>query len=322
MTLMLSPADPSIKLSVVVPCYNEEEVLPELLRRLLPVCETVSGGAYEIVIVNDSSKDKTWPMIVEASKDNKRIVGINLARNHGHQIGLTAGLSFTRGQRILVIDADLQDPPELLPDMWARMDDGVDVVYGQRRSRDGETAFKKETARLFYRLLDKLTDVKIPQDTGDFRLMSRRVLETLQSMPEQQRFIRGMVAWAGHRQEAFLYDRDKRFAGETKYPLNKMLKLALDAITSFSVKPLQLAYLLAFFTAFLAFVMLIWTLVIYFTQTTTPGWTSLMAVILGFGSMQMIVLAIFGEYLGRIYMEAKRRPLFLVRETTRDGGAS
>lgn len=316
--MMIAPLDDKIKLSVVVPCYNEEEVIDALLERLVPVCENQTGEAYEIILVNDASKDKTWNIILAAQKKNKNIVGIDMARNHGHQMGLTAGLSFARGTRIFILDADLQDPPELLADMWVRIDAGVDVVYGQRRSRDGETAFKKETAKWFYRLLNKMTDVAIPHDTGDFRLISRRVLEALQSMPEQQRFIRGMVAWVGYIQEPILYDRDKRFAGETKYPLKKMIKLALDAITSFSVRPLQIAYLLAFGTGVLAALILLWTLYVYLTEDTIAGWTSLMAVILTFGSIQMFVLAIFGEYLGRIYMEAKRRPLFLVREIKRE----
>ncbi len=314
---LLADPDPSLLLSVVVPCYNEEAVLPALLARLVPACEKQVGVAYEILLVDDASKDATWALILTAQAANPNIVGIHLARNHGHQLGLTAGLSIARGQRIFVLDADLQDPPELLSDMWALMDDGAEVVYGQRRKREGETVFKKKTAEWFYRFLNSMTDIAIPQDTGDVRLLSRRVLEVLQSMPEQQRFIRGMVAWCGHKQVALPYDRDARFAGETKYPLKKMIKLALDAITSFSVKPLQMAYIVAFAVGLLALAALLWTLKIFLLEDVVPGWTSLMVVVLLFGSIQMFILGIFGEYLGRVYMETKRRPLFLISEIKR-----
>ncbi len=314
--MMLAPIDPALKLSVVIPMFDEADGIHELLRRLVPACEKQTGDAYEIILVNDASRDGTWALIEEASQANKHIVGVNLARNHGHQLALTAGLSFARGARIFILDADLQDPPELLSGMWAAIDDGADVAYGQRLSRDGETAFKLATAKYFYRILDRLTDISIPQDTGDFRLITRRVLEALQGMPEQQRFIRGMVAWIGFKQTPVQYNRDKRYAGVTKYPLKKMVKLALDAITSFSVKPLQIAYILAFFTGIIASIVLLWTLYIYMIEDAMPGWTSLMAVILFFASIQMFVLAIFGEYLGRIYLESKSRPLFIVREVT------
>lgn len=316
MLQMIAPLDKTIKLSVVVPCYNEEEVIDALLARLVPACEKQVGKAYEILLTNDASTDNTWRVICDANEKNANVIGIDLARNHGHQLGLTAGLAFARGSRVFILDADLQDPPELLADMWQKMDDGADVVYGQRRTRNGETAFKKYTAKWFYRLLDSMTHVKIPKDTGDFRLMSRQVLEALQSMPEQQRFIRGMVAYCGYNQEAISYDRDARFAGETKYPLKKMIKLALDAITSFSVRPLQIAYIIAFFTGIFAGIALLWTLYVFITEDTIPGWTSLMAVILMFSAIQMFILAIFGEYLGRVYMEAKQRPLYNVREVT------
>ena len=218
-------------LSVVVPCYDEAAVIRELHRRVTTVCRSLVGDSYELVLVNDGSRDKTWEILQMLAHCDDLVFAVDLSRNHGHQLALSAGLSLARGDRILVIDADLQDPPELLPHMMQLMDDGADVVYGQRVERDGETWFKKVSARTFYRLLLRMTDVPIPQDTGDFRLMSRRVVDALLAMPEYQRFIRGMVAWIGFRQVPLQYHRDKRFAGETKYSFGKMLTFALDAIT-------------------------------------------------------------------------------------------
>ena len=225
-----------VGLSVVVPCFNEEDNLGELWRRVTDVCKETCGHDYEFVLVDDGSKDKTWEIIQKLTEDDDNVVGVRLSRNHGHQLALSAGLENCSGKRILIIDADLQDPPELLPKMMEMMDTGIDVVYGQRKDRAGETFFKRLTAKMFYRVLDSLVDIKIPLDTGDFRLMSRRVLEGLISMPEQHRFVRGMVSWLGFRQEPLYYDRHERFAGETNYPLSKMAKFAIDAITSFSVK--------------------------------------------------------------------------------------
>jgi dolichol-phosphate mannosyltransferase len=247
------------------------------------------------------------------------VIGVNLSRNHGHQLALTAGLSLCRGRRVLIIDADLQDPPELLAEMMARMDAGADVVFGQRRARAGETAFKTGTAALFYRLLRRLVDVEIPADTGDFRLISRRALDVLNAMPEQFRFIRGMVSWIGLRQEALLYDRAQRAAGETKYPLWKMLRFAVDAITSFSIVPLRLAAALGVMLGLGSGSLMSYALGSWLSGHTVSGWTSLMMVVLIVGSAQLMVLGVFGEYLGRLYMEAKRRPLFVIDSVV--GGA-
>ena len=225
----------------MVPCYNEEDCLEELFRRLTDVAAEVTGDDYEIVLVNDGSKDSTWELIKHAARSDPHIVGIDMSRNYGHQLALSAGLTYCVGERVLVIDADLQDPPELLKDMMTLMDGGYDVVYGQRRRRDGDTYFKRTSAALFYRLLARVTDVDIPIDAGDFRLMSRRALDTLLSMPEQHRFIRGMVSWIGYQQIAIPYDRQERYAGVTKYPLKKMVRFAIDAITGFSIQPLRLA---------------------------------------------------------------------------------
>jgi dolichol-phosphate mannosyltransferase len=305
-----------VDVSVVAPCYNEEESLPEFHRRVRDVCEKV-GRPYEIVLVNDGSSDRTWDRMREAAAADPHLVLVDLSRNHGHQLALTAGLSVCRGDRILIIDADLQDRPELLPAMMEIMDQGVDVVYGQRRTREGESAFKLFTAAFFYRLIEKLTDTPIPRDTGDFRLMSRRALNILANMPERHRFIRGMVSWIGFRQEPLLYDRDKRFAGETKYPLIKMVRFAVDAITGFSIKPLALASVMGFVFACISICLLAYALAGWFFFRTVSGWTSLLVIVTLLGSVQLLVLGILGEYVGRLYEQSKNRPLFVIRSIVR-----
>ena len=307
-------ARPSKFLSVVVPCYNESENLTELYSRVTTACEAVARSNYELVLVNDGSKDQTWAAIRALTDHDDRVVGLNLARNYGHQIALSAGLTIAGGERILIIDADLQDPPELLADMMSRMDKGVDVVFGQRTKRLGETKFKLITALAFYRLLDRLVEIKIPPDTGDFRLMSRRALDVLNSMPEQHRFIRGMVSWIGLRQEPIFYERAPRFAGVTNYPLGRMLRLAFDAITGFSTKPLRIASYLGVLVGIFGCLLLIYTLVSWFRGSVVEGWTSLMVVVVTLTSAQLFVLGILGEYLGRLYIEAKHRPLFVIDE--------
>jgi dolichol-phosphate mannosyltransferase len=302
------------KLSVVIPCYNEEAVIQELHRRITRTCHSLVGDSYELLVVNDGSIDQTWAMLQALAHDDNRIVAVNLSRNYGHQLALSAGLSLARGERILVIDADLQDPPELLPEMMRLMDSGADVVYGQRVERDGETWFKKVSASAFYRLLLRMTDVPIPPDTGDFRLMSRQVLEALLAMPEQQRFIRGMVAWIGFRQTPLEYRRDRRFAGETKYPLRKMFIFAIDAITGFSIAPLRVSLYFASLFLLLALLIMSYVLVSWLYLGTVAGWTSLLLTMLIFGSVQLFSLAVIGEYLGRVYMQTKQRPLFIIRE--------
>ncbi len=310
---MASPID----LSVVVPCFDEEASLPALLARLGPVCRAVAGDSHEIVLVNDGSRDRTWAVMTALARTDPALVCVNLSRNHGHQLALTAGLTLCRGARILVIDADLQDPPELLPAMMARIDAGCDVVYGQRATRAGETVFKTVTAALFYRLLRRIVDVDIPLDAGDFRLMTRRALDVLLAMPEQHRFIRGMVSWIGFRQEPIRYDRDVRFAGTTKYPLAKMLRFAMDAVTGFSIRPLRVATWLGFATIVAALVAGLYVVAQWASGAVVPGWTSVMIVSLILGSMQLLVAGLLGEYLGRLYMEAKRRPLFVIDAVVR-----
>jgi dolichol-phosphate mannosyltransferase len=307
-------------LSVVAPCYNEQVGLDEFHRQMASVCEQL-GRPYEIVLVDDGSTDRTWDKMLELASADPHLVCVKLSRNHGHQLALTAGLSVCRGKRILIIDADLQDPPKLLPDMLKLMDRGADVVYGQRRHRVAESAFKLMTATLFYRVLERMTDVAIPRDTGDFRLMSRRALDVLLAMPERHRFIRGMVSWIGFNQVPLLYDREARFAGETKYPLRKMWRLAVDAVTGFSTKPLRFANLAGFLTSLLAFGLVIFSVVSYFEGKTIVGWTSLMAVVALLSGIQMFVLGILGEYIGRLYEESKGRPLFLIDRIIRAGSA-
>lgn len=301
-------------LSVVVPCYNEEDGVRELHRRVSAICQDCVGDAYELVLVNDGSSDATWNIMRELSEFDKHVVAVNLSRNHGHQLALSAGLQMCRGDRIFIIDADLQDPPELLPRMLERMDAGCDVVFGQRIKRKGETAFKKVSAFAFYRLLNKMVDIDIPRDTGDFRLMSRRAVDILNGMPEHHRFIRGMVSWIGMRQEALPYERAARFAGETKYPLAKMIRFAIDAVTGFSIRPLRMASYFGICFGIAALLLMAYVLVQYFLGNTVEGWTSLAVIILAASSVQLFVAGVMGEYLGRLYMESKGRPLFVIQD--------
>ncbi|HEY8592184.1 MAG TPA: glycosyltransferase family 2 protein [Sphingomicrobium sp.] len=302
-------------LSIVVPCFNEEACLAALHGRLSAAARKAVGEDFEIVLVNDGSRDGSWPIMRDLAAADSHVVAVNLSRNHGHQLALTAGLDVCRGDAILIIDADLQDPPELLPEMMAVMrEEQADVVYGVRKSRAGETAFKRATAHAFYRLLSRATDVDIPLDAGDFRLMSRRALDALLAMPEQARFIRGMVAWIGFRQVAFTYDRQERFAGETKYPLKKMMRFAFDALTGFSSAPLKLASLAGLALSIGSAILVLYIAYAWLAGRSIPGWTSLMLVVVVLGAVQMFVLALLGEYIGRLYNEAKGRPLYIVQE--------
>jgi dolichol-phosphate mannosyltransferase len=303
------------RLSVVIPCYNEEACLEMLHARVSDAAKAVAGDDYEIVLVNDGSRDKSWPVMQRLSSIDPHLVAINLSRNHGHQLALTAGLDLCAGEEILIIDADLQDPPELLADMRATMAaEGADVVYAVRRKRDGESFFKLATAAAFYRVLDKVTDTPIPLDTGDFRLMTRRALDAFLSLPEQARFIRGMVAWVGFRQVPFIYDRQERHAGESKYPLSKMIRFALDAVTGFSTAPLRFASHAGLALTGASVLLVLYIAFGWLTGRAIQGWTSLMLVVVVLGAVQMFVLGMIGEYLGRLYVESKRRPLYLVAD--------
>ena len=304
-------AGPNCALSVVAPCYNEAAGLTELHRRVSAVCRQTVGESYELVLVNDGSSDATLAAMAMLAASDPRIVAINLTRNYGHQVALTAGLEHCRGDRALIIDADLQDPPELLPEMMSLMDAGADVVYGQRRTRSGISWWKKTAMRIYYRLLRRLVDIDIPLDTGDFRLVSRRVLNVLNMMPEQHRFIRGMIGWMGLKQVPLLYDRDPRFAGETGYSFGKLLRLAADGITGFSIVPLRLASYFGLLTGLFGLAMLIYSVGSWLFFRAPVGWASQTTIILVLGSGQLIVLGIAGEYLGRLYIESKRRPVYL-----------
>jgi len=274
-------------------------------------------GALPIIFVNDGSTDATWSTIESICQKDSRVVGVNLSRNHGHQVALTAGLTVAQGTRIFILDADLQDPPELLPEMMKVMDEGCDVVYGVRKHRSGETWFKLKTAMIFYRLLRQISDIEIPVDTGDFRLMSRRALDIFLSMPERHRFVRGMVSWIGLRQRPLAYERQARFAGHSKYPFAKMIRFAFDAITGFSVKPLKIAIYLGGITSGIALLTVAYVFWSWITGHAVAGWSSLMVVVLLLGSANLFVLGIIGEYLGQIFLESKRRPLFIIDQICR-----
>ena len=302
-------------LSVVVPCFNEEAVLRETHRRLSAVLERLDGLDYEVVYVDDGSRDRTPLVLQQLQAGDRRVRVVRFSRNFGHQIAVTAGVEHARGDAVVLIDADLQDPPEVIPEMVARWREGHDVAYGVRTDRPGESAFKLATAKAFYRGINRLSETPIPLDTGDFRLMDRKVVDALAAMPERDRFVRGMVSWVGFRQVAVPYRRDPRLAGESKYPLLKMVRFALDGVTSFSVQPLRVATWLGFAVSGLALVGILYALGLrLFTSTWVAGWTAMMIAVLFLGGVQLLSLGVIGEYIGRIYGEAKRRPLYLVQE--------
>jgi glycosyltransferase involved in cell wall biosynthesis len=305
----------SKSVAIVIPCFNEEGNLRETHRR---VTQTISQAVheYELVYVDDGSSDSTPQMLRKLQTDDPHVRVVYLSRNFGHQFAVTAGLAHARGDAVVIMDADLQDPPEVVHDMIEKWQEGYDVVYGVRTDREGETRFKLLTASLFYRLIRWLSDTEIPLDTGDFRLLDRKVVDAIVAMPERDRFVRGMVSWTGFRQIGVPYRRAARFAGETKYPLTKMVRFAIDGILSFSIKPLRLSTLMGFVSAGLALLVIFYALGMrLFTQRWVTGWTALIIAILFLGGAQLISLGIIGEYIGRLYGEAKRRPLYLVRET-------
>ncbi len=300
------------KISVVVPMYYEEEVAAETNKRLNAALKDMD---YEIIYVNDGSTDNTLPILKGIADDNDRVKVISFSRNFGHQAAVTAGVHEANGDCIVIIDADLQDPPELIPDMVKMWQEGVDVVYAKRKKRKGETFFKLVTAKAFYKILDSLTDTKIPRDTGDFRLIDRKVADAFNQLTEHNRFIRGMVPWLGFKAEPIEYIRDERYAGETKYPLRKMLKFAFNGILSFSTKPLQMVTKLGVLTLLASLCIIIYVLVSFFTgNAVTAGWASTMIVITMLSGVQLIAIGIVGEYIARIYEETKARPIYIVNE--------
>ncbi|MBA4135753.1 MAG: glycosyltransferase [Opitutus sp.] len=305
----------TFKLSIVAPCYNEAPGLPEFVRRIKTVCTTLDC-AHEIVLVNDGSRDNTLAVALELADRDPAVRVVNLLRNFGHQAAVTAGLDVAEGDVFVLIDSDLQDPPEVILEMVDAWKSGADVAYGQRRKREGETAFKLFTAKFFYRLLRSMTKSNIPADTGDFRLMDRRVVEVLRSMRERHRFIRGMVSWVGGTQVAVTYDRKPRFAGETKYPFRKMFAFAIDAITSFSVVPLRFVTWLALGIISLTILAGIGVVAVKLVNPNyfIPGYPSIIITIVFFGGVQLLALGIIGEYIGRMYESVKARPIYIIEQ--------
>jgi dolichol-phosphate mannosyltransferase len=305
-------------ISVIIPCYNEAAVLPEAHRRLTEVahrCQTT--GTFEFIFIDDGSQDETSRVLYDLVRTDPRVRGLRLSRNFGQQIATTAGLENAGGDAVVIIDADLQDPPELIETMIARWQEGYHVAYAKRTKRTGETAFKLWSAKVFYRLVQGISPAAIPSDTGDFRLMDRQVVNALLRMPERDRFLRGMVSWVGYRQIAVPYERQARFAGTTGYSLVKMVGFAVDALVSFSFAPLRLAVWTGFFVLGLAFLGIVYAVILRFFADPSQwvrGWASIFVAVLFMGGVQLISLGIIGEYVGRIYGEVKQRPLYFVRE--------
>lgn len=304
-----------IDISVIAPCYNEEEVLPEFIGRTISVMIDLKK-TFEIILINDGSKDGTIDVAISLADKHSEIKIIDFSRNFGHQAAVTAGIDYAKGKAVILIDADLQDPPEVITEMIQKWHDGYDVVYGQRRDRDGESRFKLFTAKLFYRVFRLMTDKSIPKDTGDFRLMDRKVVDEIKNMRESHRFIRGMVSWVGFKQIPVFYDRKSRFAGETGYPFRRMIKFSLDAIMSFSTIPLRFITLLGVFTIvttiFLSALILI--IRIFQSEYFIPGFSVTTLLLLLFGGFQLFAIGIIGEYIGRIFEEIKNRPLYIIKD--------
>lgn len=301
-----------VLLSLVVPVYNEQDGLREFYDRTKRVLLGMAGLEHEIIFVDDGSSDTSAEVIAEFVKQDLCVRLLKLSRNFGHQIAITAGIDAARGDAVVVIDVDLQDPPEVIVRFIEKWKEGFDVVYGMRETRDGETVLKVWTASIFYRMLKFLVSLDIPVDVGDFRLMSRRVVEHLKAMQERDRFVRGLVSWIGFRQIGLLYRREKRYAGETKYPYRKMIRFALDGITSFSSIPLKMATIMGYLTSLVAFAYACSVIVQKFMGYTVQGWATIMVGLLFLGGVQLICLGILGEYIGRIFNETKGRPLYIV----------
>lgn len=311
-----------IRFSYVIPIYNEEAVLPYLFRELSKFLErTPVKGVTEVVLVDDGSSDASWALIADKAANDKRFVAVRLSRNFGHQFALTAGYFVARGDAIICMDADLQDPPEVTLGFIQKWEEGYDIVFGVRREREGETFFKVVTAKIFYYLIAALGETRVPKNTGDFRLLSRCALDALKRLPERHRYLRGLVGWIGFKSTKIEYDRRPRVAGKTKYPLRKMLNLAADAVVSMSSKPLRFSYYAAALATalFLGFLLLNLVKALLFGIKMVPGWSSLIVSIVAFGALNLICLGLIGEYVGRIYEEVKRRPLFFIQEVIREG---
>ena len=301
-------------ISVIVPIHNEEGNLPVLHERLTAVLQGMQVH-YELLLVNDGSQDRSLACIRELAQQDPQVRYIDLSRNFGHQVAVTAGLDHCRGNAVVIIDADLQDPPELIADLYNRHKEGFEVVYAKRRQRKGESALKRWTAKLFYRILRRLTKIDIPLDTGDFRIIDRKVVAVLRQMPEQNKFLRGQIAWAGFRQTSVEYDRDERLSGKTSYTYGKMIRFALDGITAFSEAPLRFITMAGFFVSGIAFLLIIYTVLSYFfSKGYQTGWASQMISFLFIGGIQLIGIGIIGEYLARIGANSRQRPMYIVAE--------
>lgn len=305
----------AVDFSVIIPIYNEEENIPVLYDRLKKVITSIHQE-HEFVFVNDGSRDKSIQLIKQLAARDTTVKYIDLSRNFGHQVAVTAGLDNCKGNRIVIIDADLQDPPELITEMYKKMQEGFEVVYARRKSRKGESFLKRWTAKYFYRTLAKITSINIPVDTGDFRIMDRKIVEVLKQMPEQQKFLRGQISWAGFNQTFVEYERGERHGGKTGYTYKKMFRLALDGITSFSAAPLKLATTMGFIVSFISFLIMLYTLYSRFiSKNYVQGWTSLMLVVLFIGGIQLICIGIIGEYISRMSANVKNRPLYIMADT-------
>jgi len=306
------------KISIVIPLLNEQDNLEEIIFRLKSQFQKLNNFTFEIIFIDDGSTDNSWKIVEKISSENDNIFGFKLSRNFGHQLAITAGLEKSSGDAIIIMDADLQDPPEVILQMIEKWQKGFKVVYGKRKMRKGESRFKIWTAAVFYKLINRLSDTPIPLDAGDFRLMDRQVVNELLRLPERNRFVRGLVSWVGFKQTTVEYIREERFSGKTKYPLSRMISFALDGITAFSKKPLQIAMKLGIFSIFIGLVMVIYVLIskIYYPETTISGWASMLITVVFFGGVQLLTLGIIGEYLGRIYDESKKRPLFIIEKET------
>ena len=301
-------------ISIIIPMYCEEEVVEECYKRFTNMLEKLENYEYEIIFIDDGSKDRTLELLEEIAQKDKKIKIISFSRNFGHQAAVTAGLKEVAGDAVVIIDADMQDPPELIPDMLKLWEDGNEVIYGKRKTRKGESAFKLLSAKMFYRTLNALSNVEIPNDTGDFRLVDRKVVDVINSMPEHNKFLRGLFSWVGFEQKAYEYERQERYAGKTKYPLKKMVKLASDGIIGFSTKPLKIVAGLGTIAIIISILILIYAILsfVFKWNSLTPGWTSIMVTVTFFSGTILISLWMMGEYIARIYDESKNRPQYII----------
>lgn len=302
------------KISLVIPMYYEEKIVKECYQRVKRALEELENYEHEIIFINDGSKDQTLELLEKISETDKQVKILSFSRNFGHQAAVTAGLQYVTGNAIVIMDADLQDPPELIKDMLKLWENGNEVIYGKRKSRKGESKFKLLTASMFYKTLNALSDVEIPTNTGDFRLVDRKVVDTINSMPEHNKFLRGLFSWVGYKQIPFEYERQERFAGKTKYPLKKMIKLAGDGIIGFSTKPLKILGALGIFSIIVSIIIFVYSLVSYICKfnNLAPGWTSIMVTITFFSGVQLLSIWVIAEYIERVYDESKQRPQYII----------